>query len=129
MPLGTRLRFLRSQLVDPFLPSCRDCPQARSHSLSTRKKFVSPPSNYSPRNPNVSFSNSFPPNHGEAFWGDLTSKNRSRHQASLQSDRQPFGRLHSWIIWLEDGVLVTRWGDGAAAGLIRIPRNRSRGRK
>lgn len=27
--------------------------------------------------------------------------------------RQGFRAAHSWIIWLEDGVLVTGWGDGA----------------
>lgn len=74
-----------------------------------------PPSKYSLRNSNASvvFQVILPQLHGN-LW-KFNEIDGSLHQASLQSDKQPFGSavLHSWIIWLKDGVLVTEWGDGA----------------
>lgn len=32
---------------------------------------------------------------------------------TVHSIRQRFRAANSWIIWLEDGVLATAWGDGA----------------
>lgn len=73
-------------LTVPFVLSpCQDCWECVAAAPQPGNSFSlnSPPSNYSPCNPNVPFAQNFSP----IRW------NRSLHRATLQSDKRPF----SWL--------------------------------
>lgn len=96
------------------LSSCQDCwecvaasPHPPFHSFPQGNRFSlnSPPSNYSLCKPKCVISPELFTYEVEPF---TASGNASKWQKTFQS-----AGLHSWIIWLKDGVLVTGWGDGA----------------